>query len=119
MIVGPLFERCDFRLEEHELLGGEPVFLLPTNQDGEFCELDGAFNIEAYTYNHLQVDLRQIFPCSPSNWDRYAYCLSAGRLCLAQTALGTTANSLLLSPNPYGYFTRNAGSDMHWEKSAV
>lgn len=111
-MVGPSFIPGNFQLKQHELLSGEPVFLLPKNGEGQVCHLEEAELIEAYTYNHVAVEFG-MHPCSPEEWDTHALCLSANRMGKAIIALGSTAE--LMKSKGVGYFTRNPAFDLRWE----
>jgi len=109
--VGPGYTFQDFQLAEHELLSGEPVFLVPRDTLGNACHVDLATLMEAYTYQHCRVSV-PIHPCQPADWDAFALCLSNHRMGTAMLALGVTAE--LMQRNGMGYFSRYPQLDLRW-----
>ena len=114
MNAAPQFVAVNYRLEDYELISGEPVFLVPRDDKGEVCNFTDAALVEAYTYNHVPVYHRPIHPCGHFEWDEHALCLSEGRLCPAVIAIGVTAE--LMQQNGVGYFSRNPLHDLRWEE---
>lgn len=117
MSQGPQFVYQDFQLVEHELLSGEPVFLVPRDSNLKVCNPNEAKLFEAYSYTHIQTDPQFMFPCDVELWDQYVLCLSNQRMCRAMIALGITAE--LMQKNGIGYFTRYETMDLRWENTVV
>lgn len=109
-----VLEIGDFKLEQHDLIGGAPIFYLP-KRNGVICSIADCEVVEAFTYCFSPTPLHGIpvLPCSVVEWDAYALCLFNGKLGSATAAFGFDGANL--DANRLGWFSRWADRDLRWE----
>lgn len=110
---GPVQQIVAFKLAQHELLSGEPVFYIPYDAKGNVSSVDQSVRLEGYTFNCGNTGYPCNVPCGTEDWDLYAVCLSTGRLGKAIVALDCSAD--LMATSNAGWFTRYPVTDLVWE----
>lgn len=113
--LGVVKKVVDFKLEQHELISGEPIFYIP-KRAGIPCAVGESEVLEAYNYcfSPVPIDV-QVTPCAVQDWDRYAVCLFRGNFGSATAAFGFSGFDL--NVNKLGWFSRYVDQDLRWEYS--
>jgi hypothetical protein len=104
----------DFKLDQQDLISGEPIFYLP-KRNGVVCALPDCDILEAYNYCFSPTPLRgiKVLPCTVDEWDRLAVCLFRGQLGSAVAAFDFGGADLEV--NRLGWFSRWEAQDLRWE----
>lgn len=114
--LGVVKKVADFKLEQHELISGVPIFYIP-QREGIPCTVGECTELVAYSYCFSPVALDvQVTPCSVDAWDQYAVCLYNGCMGRATAAFGFSGTDL--NANKLGWFSRYQDQDLRWEYSS-
>lgn len=112
--LGVITEVGDFKLEQHELISGVPLFYLP-KRNGVICSIAECDIVEAFNYcfSPTPLDGIKVLPCSETEWDRFAVCIFNGKMGSATAAFGFDGANL--NANCLGWFSRWVEQDLRWE----